>query len=293
MVAEAHIRNKDAWGMARLAGMSALLAAGLPLPAHAQRVETSEASDTIVVQGLNHNGLRAIVDHAAAAESEDIVPQFRTWLCVGIQGLKPAYAKLLSDRIRDVARGARIRLRTKRCTPNLSIVFPKNPDMFTAELVRKHPMLFRDPDRGMAPASLIVALRKPRPVRWFGVTRAIQRHSGMWRLGAPVRIDKLGAVVIVDVTKLYDVSWNQLGDYIGLCAFANPRMDAVYPHKTTALSLFDDRDAGRSMPVGLTTFDRSLLSAIYRVDEGLSGRLQRRKIISDVARGRTESDKAE
>jgi hypothetical protein len=108
----------------------------------------------------------------------------------------------------------------------------------------------------------------------------------MWRLASATRIDKLATYIVIDVGQLQGISWNQLGDYVAMVALANPKLSDTYPPASSALSLFADRDAGRSMVAGRTAFDRSLLYALYHGDQNQSARLQVRQMVSSIAHQR-------
>ncbi|WP_076073239.1 hypothetical protein [Sphingomonas montana] len=260
-------------------------------PAAAQTERTTAVApvmqdDAVIIDGLTRERLNDVVSVMIQARPRTPISKFRNWLCVSVEGLQPEFKRILENRIRQVAKDAAVRQRTGRCQPNLLVVAPPDPDGFAEKLTRDHPMLFGDPERGMAPRSLINALRKSRPVRWFDVTDIKGTSGGMWRLQAPARADKLLSVVILDMDKLNGLSWKQLGDYIGLVSFANPKMDATFPTGTTLLSLFADRDAGRPLLPERTRLDRSLLAATYAVDQNLAVPLQRTRIIDDVAKQR-------
>ncbi|WP_076073240.1 hypothetical protein [Sphingomonas montana] len=288
-----------------------LLAALAAAPAVAQTASTTpvtpvtatpaDTDNAVVVQGMTRRSLNDVVSAMIQPEPGVPIAKFRDWLCVAVQGLRPEFKQILENRIRQVAQDARIRVRTQGCQPNLLVVAPPDPDGFADKLTRDHPMLFGDPAIGVAPQSLITALRKPRPVRWFAATYIQTTASlgsssmlatptvslvSMWRLKAPTRADKLLNVVILDMDKLNGLSWKQLGDYIALVFFTSPKMDATFPSGTTLLSLFADRDAGRPLLPERTRLDRSLLAATYGVDENLSAPLQRTRIIDDVVKQR-------
>lgn len=273
------------------ASMPVLWTVATAATAAAQAVPAAPAvtpDSGITVEARTHEQTRALVRSVIDPARGRFIPTFRESLCVKVQGLHQPYADMLRARIDGVARDAGLRVRTGKCSPNLLVVAPVDPDATAAKLVDHHPMLFGDPSAGMALPSLLATLRRPHAVRWFAPTMLERRGSGMWRLQAQSLATKVAGYVLLDVGRMKGMDWNSVGDFVAMAVLSNARMDTVYPRNATILSVFDDRTAGRAGPTRLTTFDRSLLKALYAVDEDLTPDRQRQEIIKRVERGAVE-----
>jgi hypothetical protein len=249
-----------------------------------QAATPAPTGDAITVQARTREQTRRLVRSVIDPSRGRYIPTFRESLCVRVQGLHQPYGDILRARIDNAAREAGLRVRTGKCVPNLLVLVPVDVDKAAANLVDLHPMLFGDPAEGMASPRLLATLRRPHAVRWFSSTRVTGRRSGMWRLQSQAEMTKMATYVLLDVTRMNGMDWNSVGDFVAMASLSNARMDAAYPANTTILSLFDDRAAARAAPTRLTSFDRSLLKALYAVDQELTPDLQRQEIIKRVER---------
>lgn len=245
--------------------------------------QTDVPNDEVTVEGLTAKQTHALVRSVVDAKRGSFIPAFRESLCVRVQGLRQPYADLLRARIDDTARQAGLLVRTGNCSANLLVIAPPDADKLAAGLVKTRPMLYGDPDWGMADPSLLATMRRPHPVRWFETVLLNRWGGGRWKLKANAQADKVAAYVILDARLMDGMSWSSVGDYVAMVALSNARMDAQYPANTTILSLFDDRAAGRSGPTQLTSFDRATLAALYNVDQNLTPDFQRYQLIRMIA----------
>lgn len=263
---------------ARIAALLALLTT-----ATAAVAQTTDPEADVTVQGLTPKETRALVRSVVDAKRGTFIPAFRESLCVKVQGLQQPYADLLRSRIDDNARAAGLRVRTGDCSPNLLVITPVDADKVADYLVKYKPMLYGDPDLGMADPSLLASMRRPHPVRWFETVLLNRWGGGPWKLKAGAQADKLAAHVILDVRLMDGMNWASVGDFVTMAALSNARMDATYPANTTILSLFDDRATGRSGPTRMTDFDRATLAALYNVDQDLTPDQQRFQLVRMIA----------
>jgi len=73
--------------------------------------------------------------------------------------------------------------------------------------------------------------------------------------------DILSAIVVVDPTKILDLNFGQLTDYIAMIGLAEVDLDKDLGDAPTILSLF--RNPAGSRPLEMTPWDRALLHALY------------------------------
>ena len=82
------------------------------------------------------------------------------------------------------------------------------------------------------------------------------------RLTTRLRNNLIGAIVILDVSRVSGASFQQVGDYIGMVAMAQIDPDAETSPYDTVLNLFDPA----LRPAGLTDWDRSYLTSLYAAE---------------------------
>jgi hypothetical protein len=71
----------------------------------------------------------------------------------------------------------------------------------------------------------------------------------------------LSVIVVVDATKVRELNFGQLSDYIGMIGLAQINLDKDLGEAPTILSIF--RDSGESRPKEMTDWDKAMLHALY------------------------------
>jgi hypothetical protein len=77
--------------------------------------------------------------------------------------------------------------------------------------------------------------------------------------------DILSVIVVVDGTKVRDLNFGQLSDYIGMIGLAQIDLDKDLGDAPTILNLF--RGSEESRPKEMTVWDKALLHALYSTSQ--------------------------
>lgn len=288
-----------------------LLAAGLlaasgqtapQTPPHTapQAAEATRLDDVVVNAERLAERVETFVEDINAPPVNRGPARWRREVCVGVANLKPEAAQIIADRVSEVAVRSGLEAGEPGCSPNILIVATDDGDAMARGLVERSPRAFRPAYSGAARSSeqLEAFLTSPAPVRWWHVSIPVARDTGQIavripgylppliegansRIRASTRNDLLRAFVIVDLDRAAGVSFQQLGDYIGMVAMAQIDPDADTAGYDTVLNLFDT-----GHPVdGVTDWDISYLTALYGAElNRAASRQQAGEIASSMIR---------
>jgi hypothetical protein len=261
--------------------------------------------DDIVVEG---RPLRTVAEEFVENVSE--APRGRglaRWnrpICVGTVNLRPAAAQPLIDHISGVAQDLGVEPGDPGCRPNVIVVFTEDPRGVAGAIVEADPRGFNLGSRNfhLAPSHENDFRTSDAPVRWWHTSVPINSENGeravrlpgdvdadgnpaapyifstsASRLNSQIRDDLARIFIIVDVTRVDDVSPQQLGDYLAFVALAqiDPRGDTS--RTASVLNAFDDPASGD----GFSDWDLAYLRALYR--PGAPMRASRRAVADGVA----------
>ena len=226
--------------------------------------------------------------------------RWRDDVCVGVHNLADrAAAQFVADRISLVALELGLEPGEPGCRANLNIIFTPDGSDTADRLLKSAPRAFR-PFAGAGGTTQGVAelerfRTSEQPVRWWQITMIVDELGqpamdlgfGMPQIrGSNSRIknsvsDALwGSIVIVDTSKLANVNWLQLTDYLAMVSLAQVKPDGAPAGYDSILNLFG---AGQP-PAGLTTMDRTYLHALYEMDTMIMPRMQRSGFASRMVR---------
>ena len=252
------------------------------------------ANDEIVVTAKTQKEIDRLVEAVTQNEPGKQIARWNDAVCSQAIGVDKAHADYIAKRIGDVARRVKVGVGRTGCRPNVIIIFSDDADTFMAELVRRHPRLFGDPDQGMPSRLKREQVLRPAPVRWLAASQTrgpqgvplAERVNPIYSASRLVRTTQENSaflMVVVDSKGLHDLSWGQVSAYLAMVALARPDMaDAFGPD--TILSLFEQRDAGKVSPTDLTRYDIEILKALYSTNAGLGAEAQRSAIRSALSR---------
>ncbi len=266
--------------------------------------------DDIIVDG---RPLRAVAEEFVAEVGE--APRGRglaRWyqrLCVGVVNLRPDVAQPLVDHISAVAQELGVEPGDPGCRPNVIVVFTEDPSGVAAAMIEADPRGFRLGSRSF---HLDSGYRRDfvasdAPVRWWHSSVPVNSENGQRaarlpgdvdadgnpaapyiftasasRLNSQIRDDLARVFVIVDVTRIGDVSPQQLGDYLAFIALAQIDPEGDTSRQSSVLNAFEDP---ASSP-GFSDWDLAYLRGLYR--PGAPRRTDRRavagSIVSEIAR---------
>jgi hypothetical protein len=263
--------------------ITAVLAAALALSAPAvAQVPDRDPGPTelegVVVEGRRlSETIERFVDDVVAPPPGRGPARWDRKVCVGALNLRREAAQVVVDQVSRVALNLGLEPGDPGCKPNIFIIASSDGEALAKALVALKPRAFRPNYGGAARGRMALARfqASAEPVRWWHVSMPMTetgepavrlpgggppmiREDGS-RLTTQIQNDLLGALVIVDLEKMDGVSFQQLGDYIGMVAMAQIDPDAETGAYDTVLNLFD---APRAVD-GLTDWDRSYLTALY------------------------------
>lgn len=274
-----------------------ILLAALPLYAgHALRAaESVEATpngitDEITVTGQRRDALRLIMQDFITEIGAPVSRNFgyARWqrdVCVGVSGLTDAAgAQYFANRISLRALELGLQVEEPGCRPNILVIFTADGRGMASGMVAEQPRTFRPfggeggTTQGLEALDEFVTADVA--VRWWQVMvplddtgqPAIDMTNGL--AGMPfvsgtnshirhsVSEALWSSIVVVDTSKLGDVNWLQLADYISLISLAQIKPDGAPRNQDSILNLF----LTESPPPQMTAMDLTYLHALYQMD---------------------------
>lgn len=237
-------------------------------------------SDVIVSAPPSQQRALRFIDRVAAPPTGRRLARWRRELCVSVAGLDAAYGQFILNRVNAVGISVGLEPGAPGCTPHVLVIFTADPDGAADRMIEEDLNVFRPTrwgatDRG---AEALAAFRtSDAPVRWWHVSAPVSVLTGeivvamngdtepvvsnapnASRLGANSREELQRAVVIVDTTRLGDVSFGALGEYIGMVALAQIEPDGDTSGYPTILNLFAGSPGQR-----ISDWDQDYLQALY------------------------------
>lgn len=251
--------------LVRCLALAALLTAGAT-PAFAQTPPESEVEDVTVIGRPLREAVQAFVEEVGVAQRDQNLARWDRRVCVGVVNLNPRYAQALADQVSAVAMVVGLQPGDPGCRPNILILADSNGDALARALVDEDPQVFR-PDIGntnLGEAALEHFQTSGAPVRWwsttytrtadFGVTASRLRQSHEEALGH--------VIIILDTSRIGQVSFASLADYISMVALAQVDAQIDPTGYDTVFNLFTP-DGSRSQR--MTDWDLAYLRALYEM----------------------------
>lgn len=292
-------------------GLLGLLAAlqTAPAAAAAPRQDETRVGD-IVVNGRPLDDLVGdFVDEISQPARRRGLARWQGNICVGVVNLPAAHAQALIDRVSDVAAEVGLQPGSPGCRPGIVILATDDGSALATAMVRRRNSGF---DMGSLQTDAGTrALRdfqtSDRAVRWWQTSLPVDNNTGeiairlagmvgpdgqpsypqlnafaASRLTTQIRDNLIRTVIIVDVTKLGDTTFDQLSDYIALVALAQIDAEARTASYDTIMNIFGELGG----PSGLTDWDMGYLQALYSTHpDRIDPNALTRSVASDVARG--------
>lgn len=206
-------------------------------------------------------------------------------VCPLVAGLNKEQGEFVLARLSDIAKTAGAPLGSQTCKPNLYVIVTPDPELLLKQWWRRDIDLFD----GEAGPTVKRFLETPRPIRvWYsagtvgadgqffiGLLDATSERAKPTGQPPVVRVPldaatrlKLTAtrnifsvIVVVDSTKIGNINFGQLTDYIGLVGLAQINFEKQPGDVPTILKLFEG--SAESRPPEMTVWDRALLRALY------------------------------
>ncbi len=264
-----------------------LLALLVPFSASAQ---ADAGADGVEGQEIIVSGSREAEEKALRTLTADVTrrpridkPSSRFYgpVCLRIIGIKADYSDVLASRIKDNARQVDAPVAQDGCQPNALVIFTKDARASVDWLRKEEPWIFTNLldyefDRIIAGTEAAHAWQTTelrsvdgKPLQYQiinGREVVVNPQYQTGRLSPPVRVDMVGAVVMIDSAYIPGKTLQQLADYASfrlLASISETSEDGDGAEAMpTILSLFDDT---ANAPDELTRFDRAYLRALYNL----------------------------
>lgn len=255
-----------------------LITAGQTAPQTASPTDPTRLEDVVVQGEALAERVETFVDDVTAPPVNRGPARWHRKVCVGVANLRPEAAQIIADRVSAIALRAGLEAGEPGCSPNVLIVAAQDGEAMARGLAERSPLAFRPAYAGGARShrQLEAFLSASTPVRWWHTSVPVGRETGEIAVRIPgyeapkirsansriqtaTRNDLLRAFIIIDIDQAAGVSFQQLGDYIGMVAMAQIDPEARTEAYDTVLNLFTP---GHVVD-GVTDWDMSYLSALY------------------------------
>ncbi|HUN25939.1 MAG TPA: hypothetical protein VMU67_06480 [Steroidobacteraceae bacterium] len=299
----------------RAALLAGLMCAGTWVgPAHASAPPTDgsftgKASQEVTVTARRAKlapRVRAFVSKIAALEQDAGLARWHAPVCPSVTGFTRRGGEFVLERISDIARAAAVPLAAEHCRANLYIFVTSDPRRLLRAMEKRNravtfgnftPPLAVDefiassvpvrvwynsnsvtPDylpatRGMPPFVQLINS----PVGSAPITSDWERASHV----TSTQVWTFSYVyVIVDRTRLQQVTLGQLADYVGMVGLARLKATEGLGDVPTILKLFDGTP--QAAPAGLSAWDLAFLKSLYATEQ--RSKVQRALIAQQMVR---------
>ncbi|HEY0052263.1 MAG TPA: hypothetical protein VGB49_02505, partial [Caulobacteraceae bacterium] len=160
------------------------------------------------------------------------------------------------------------------CRPNVLVLATNDAGALSSALVESNEDLFLGANQ-LSRESLDRFVATDAPVRWWHASQSRDADTGAptnWsmvrvrdvsRIRSNVRQDFSHVLVILDVSKIREVPYAALSDYVAMVTLAQIDPQADMTGYSTVLNLFAAKAAGERMPPAMTNWDADYLRAMY------------------------------
>lgn len=235
-------------------------------------------------------------------------------VCPLVAGLSRDFGEFVLRRISQAAADARAPLAGTACHPNLYVVATNHPDALLKTWWARDKWMYNT-GHGPRPVNDFVQSRQPVRV-WYNtdlgcagnaqITTGVPSYTGFGppgvappicandipdatRLGRPIILSILSAIVVVDLRQMEKVTVRQMADYIALISLADVRQGTDSIPVSSILWLFGHERP----PQGLSAWDQALLYSLYNtsqaselqvqeIEHAMVGRIKQQPIASPL-----------
>lgn len=262
-----------------LAAAAALAFQQAPAPAEAPPSDDATVSGVVIsAPPLDEKkAIESFVENIAADSGNGRIARWDRKVCPGVAGVKPEYAQVVADRVSAVSLKVGLEPGAPGCKVNVLILFTNDADGTVKRSLKQTPQAYSRYDLEMTSGRK--ALRQfqnsDAPVRWWHVTHRVTEDGTKYNSGDQVQVYSTGrissrtrddfdrAIVIVDVTKVGQVRFAALADYIAFVSLAQIDPQAEPKTGSSILNLFSDKAAGIEPQEALTSWDVAYLTGVY------------------------------
>lgn len=250
-----------------------------PPPVEATQ-DPGEATDLgdVVVEGTLQQRVERFVEEVGAPPPGQRLARWDDLICVGVANMSNRYARFMADRISQRAADLDLTIGEPGCRPNIMVVATSDASGLAARLIDNNPDGFRPSasSTDLGQDALDRFRTTSSPVRWWHVSLPVSVDTGeiaanlegeaptvavrdASRLRSNVREDLARVLIILDVSKIGQIGFGALSDYVAMVALAQVDPTADTSGYPSILNLFADR----SPDAALTDWDRDYLTSLY------------------------------
>lgn len=254
--------------------------------------------------------VQSFVDQVAVAPRGRNLARWDRKICIGAANFDARYAQMLVDRVASVAVSLGLDSGEPGCRPDVMIVASTQPNIDAERIIRDDPYGFHPAQGGtdLGRAALRRFQNSDAPVRWWQVSMPVSADTGevairlmdeeaptvtgrlASRISSNVRDDMARVLIIIDATKMRDVSFSGLADYIALLTLAQIDPDADTSAFPSVLNLFD---TSRTL-TGFTDWDRDYLQGLYAAKRDVALPSQQgRGVVNETVRANRHRQRAD
>jgi hypothetical protein len=263
--------------------MSSLLVWFLATSAGAQTARPEE--DIVVVAERLREMVREFVGEVAVApQGERQMARWDHKICPLVAGLPERQMQYMADRIAQRAHQIGIQTEGPGCRANILIFVTPDANRLAENIVDEYRRLlgyYSTPGlTTLGRGAMEDFTTSNAPVRWWhvnqtvsadgqqmggddGRTPVIRTSQASSRLRRLTRQDFLRVLIIIDARQAEGLQFQALSDYIAMVSLAQLDPAGETTDIPSILNLFNDRDAGRSMPAAMTDWDEAYLDGLY------------------------------
>ncbi len=229
-------------------------------------------------------------------------------VCFRVHDAPAVLSDFLLQRMAATAELTGLAVQEPGCVPNVDVVFTDDAGVTARSLQQQRPQLLQPfgavPGTTQGAQALNDFLRLPLPVRWWQITVQVDWNGDAAmnlprndlvantantasRLMQDMRDRLLGSLVLIDIGKLGNTSWDQLADYVAMVSLLQIDPHAQLSGYDSILNLF-----GNDVPPSARTrWDTAYLAALYGIDTHLYPHAQQGQLANAMLR-RLQQDTA-
>lgn len=229
-------------------------------------------------------------------------------VCFRVHDAPAVMSDYLLQRMAATAELTGLAVQEPGCVPNVDVVFTDDAGVTARSLQQQRPQLLQPfgavPGTTQGAQPLNDFLRLPLPIRWWQTTVQVDWNGDVAmnlprndlvantantasRLMQDMRDRLLGSLVLIDIGKLGNTSWDQLADYVAMVSLLQIDPHAQLSGYYSILNLFGN-DAP---PPARTSWDTAYLAALYGIDTHLYPHAQQGQLANAMLR-RLQQDTA-
>ncbi len=277
-------------------------------PGPTPQEQATQLEDVVVTGERNRVIADRFVDTIGAPPRDRRLARWHGRVCIAVANLPAEAAQYMIDRISAVALELGVEPGEPGCTANVVIVATTDSAGLATALVDEHHRAFRPGGSGMnlSMAALEDFKTSDRPIRWWHISVPVDSDTGARavrlpgesapttsgsrasRLRSNIRDDLNKVIIIIDVDRLGDTTFEGLTEYVSLVALAQVDSRADTTELPTVLNLFADGTPG------LTAWDHAYLQALYHAEPNrASATAQAGDLAGLMVRERREQESSE